>query len=76
MKRLAILLLCLTGCTQIEPPLEPVTAVIVQQEDETGVPDWYTVVEFPDGTRLMRYHVFAKPGDKFYARKTIHGHWY
>lgn len=70
MRQLAILLLCLVGCAQVEPPLERVTAVVVQYSDETGKPDFYTVVEFPDGTRRKRWDVYATPGDTFYAKKT------
>lgn len=55
------------GCA--DPPLEEVCIVIVVEDDESGVPDSYTVVEFPDKTRRVRYKTWGKSGDVFRARK-------
>lgn len=63
----AVVLLSTLGCA--DPPLEDVTIVHVGEDEETGSPDQYTIVEFPDGSRRMRYRHFGSVGDKFRAMK-------
>ena len=43
--------------------------VAVTHSEETGNPDWYTVVEFPDSTRRFRFNKWGEVGDMFCAKK-------
>lgn len=55
------------GCSG---PLEDVTIVHIGEDEETGAPDQYTVIEFPDGSRKTRYGHYGELGDQFKARQS------
>ena len=48
-----------------DPPLEDVTIVHAGEDEETGSPDQYTIVEFPDGSRRMRYRHLDRLATRF-----------
>ena len=59
-------LVVLGGCDG--PPVrERVRIVYLGHDEETGQPDEYTIVEFPDGGRVFRYRHWGKVGDEFTA---------
>ncbi len=68
------------GCAGCEgesyapPPPERVAIVYVGNDEETGYPDEYTIVEFPDGQRRFRFRVWGEVGDEFAASK-FQGSW-
>lgn len=61
---------CIVGCNA---PLEDVTIIHTGEDEETGSPDQYTVIEFPDGARKWRYKHYGDVGDQFKARQS---EWY
>lgn len=63
------LLVLLVGCSGDEKCV-PVEIVSVTHSEESGVPDWYTVVQFPDSTRRLRYGNYGEVGNIFCARKS------
>ena len=74
---LVVAIIAASGCSR-KPgrgPLEDVQLIEVVKEDETGEPDSYTIVEFPDGTRRMRWRSWGEKGDTFKACKELNGHW-
>jgi hypothetical protein len=69
-----VLLLCvIPGCNQA--PLEDVKIVVVGHSHEIGAQDYYTVVEFPDGTRRRRDYQYGEVGDAFRARRLWSWSW-
>lgn len=66
-----IVLVILVGCSgpAIDNECQQVTIVSVTHSEETGAPDWYTIVEFPDKTRRYRYNKWGEVGDTFCANK-------
>ena len=53
----------------IDNKCQQVTIVSVTHSEETGAPDWYTIVQFPDNTRRSRYNRWVEVGDTVCAKK-------
>ena len=70
-KTIALLLIVFAlGCSEpAVSPLEEVRIIVTVEADESGVPDSYTIVEFPDKTRRFNYQTWGESGDTFKARK-------
>ena len=64
---IAALLALIAGCDSVEPEREAVHIVAVVYDEETGKPDWYTIVEFPNGERRHRWNKYGEVGDEFTA---------
>ena len=66
MRKLIIIIVMIiaTGCIE-NPRLQEVIIIEVYHQDETGVPDWVTVVEKENGERVCIYGKRGKVGDKF-----------
>ncbi|MHC4316844.1 MAG: hypothetical protein ACYSW3_30760 [Planctomycetota bacterium] len=58
MKKLWLLFL-LAACSSDEDCV-PVEIVAVTFDEESGVPDYYTVVQFPDSTRRLRFNKWGE----------------
>ncbi len=54
---------------KLDTRCQQVTIVAVTHSEETGAPDWYTIVQFPDSTRRYRNNRWGVVGDQFCARK-------
>jgi len=77
MKKYFWLLLVVVGCgdPEIEYNCQQVTIVVVNFSKESGIHDWTTVVEFPDGTRRHRQNKWGEVGDNFCAQKYDGSRW-
>ena len=76
MKYAMLVAVILSGCSAFKPPerpppapLETVKVVYLGTTHEVGIPDDYTIIEFPDGTRERRSFHLGKVGDTFQDRK-------
>ena len=60
--------ICLCGCAEVSEPMD-VEIVAVVFDEESGVQDYYTIVEFPDGDRRRISGKFGEVGDRFKVRR-------
>ena len=66
--------LCLAGCTAQRTP-QKATIVQVVQDPSAGELDSYTVVEFADGTRRMRFGTWGDVGEEVWANAYSDKYW-
>lgn len=69
MKRAILILCCLVALGCSDAHLEKVEIIYVGTDEETGNPDHYTIIEFPDGERRFRFRHWGEVGDTFMARR-------
>lgn len=70
-----VILLSACAGPKVETECQTVKIVAVVHSEETGQPDWYTIVEFPDATRRFRFNRYGEIGDTFCARKHDQTRW-
>lgn len=71
----AVAFAVLFGCAPEYETYQDVRIVHLGDQDEIGVTDEYTIVEFPDGTRRLRALHWGELGDTFSARKSGSAGW-
>jgi len=67
-------LLLTVGCGD-EAPREKVKIIKISFDHQVGSQDYQTVVEFPDGSRRVRYGEWGYEGDEFMAKKYQNWGW-